>query len=598
MSNIGPMDYKKLGLNLAKEGLSMSITIERDTNEFLKCQGGSVEDKLKNYLKEIDKILDYDIYIVFQFNSNRNVAVTKSYYLKDVEKFNEKIPHSIFFEKNSNYLFNDLIENKEIIEYFHEDNSRCLFAGIKKAIYVPLFSSKDKTMELIGCLYFGTYRNIDFDLDTLSKKVQSYEYISNMSFLLDHSIVEGKNARAMLNIIHVLMMVLEKKDNTLFSHSYNVANWCKRLGNEVNLDGNEIIKLYIAGLLHDVGKALIDDSIINKNGKLTMEEYEVVKQHSLYSYNMTRKILDEYSELSGIAEVIKYHHERYDGQGYPEGLKEKEIPFYSCIISICDAVDAMLSERPYKKRYSVQKVIRELQINRGKQFHPKLVDVMIDMLSKVQNGYKSLLDSHLSLCHLMVNYEEDVYIFEGILTKNGNYYIFSPNDEIKAAKIELGKIISCEMAVKDSTTVFDYKIKIADIKDNKFYISSIELEESPDGFNLFWNLEGILYLPIANHEMSVNILQIGGDQLRFSSDESDIFGSLKNKMLRLDILFSDYTVDITGTISKTYKLGHRYYCDFQYRNIPDFKRDKIFRQLFKKQIELRKMCSANKNPLN
>lgn len=74
-----------------------------------------------------------------------------------------------------------------------------------------MFSSKDKTMELIGCLYFGTYRNIDFDLDTLSKKVQSYEYISNMSFLLDHSIVEGKNARAMINIIHVLMMVLEKK---------------------------------------------------------------------------------------------------------------------------------------------------------------------------------------------------------------------------------------------------------------------------------------------------------------------------------------------------------------------------------------------------
>lgn len=77
----------------------MSITIERDTNEFLKCQGGSVEDKLKNYLKEIDKILDYDIYIVFQFNSNRNVAVTKSYYLKDVEKFNEKIPHSIFLKR-------------------------------------------------------------------------------------------------------------------------------------------------------------------------------------------------------------------------------------------------------------------------------------------------------------------------------------------------------------------------------------------------------------------------------------------------------------------------------------------------------------------
>ncbi len=562
----------------------MVETVSKKKNQF-------IEIKLGNYLKKIDNLLDYDIYIIFQFNLNKNIAVNKGYYLKEkYQDFNIKIPNSIFFQGNSKYLLKDLIDKKEVIEYVHEDNSKCLFNGIKREIYIPLFILKEKDMHLIGCLYCGTYKDKDLEFDTLLKKVQYY--IFNMSQLLVFSMAKTKISHNIINIIHVLLMILERKDNTLFFHSYNVANWCKKLGTELNLDELEIRKLYIAGLLHDVGKTFISDSILNKKGKLTEEEYNEVKKHSLYSYNISKKLLAEYPDLHDLPKTIKYHHERYDGGGYPEGLKGEEITFYSYILSISDSVDAMLSERPYKKGYSIEKVIKELYINKGKQFHPKLVDVMIDILSKAQRDYKDILDNQLSLCYLIINYDKDIHIFQGALMKRENYYIFSPNDELKADKVKFKEIMSAEMVVKDSTTVFNYKVNIKDIENNEFFISSIELMDSPNSFNLFWDLEGILYLSKENREILVHISQIGGNFLRFSSRETIIFKHLSNIPLKIDILFDDYTVDVTGIIIKSYKLGHSYYCDFKYTNIPDFKRDKIFRQLFRKQIEIRRLIAS------
>lgn len=558
---------------------------------FKKCQEQSVESKIKKYLKEIDKLINYDIYIVFQFNMNKNVAIAKNYYVKDNNDSNSEIPHSIFFQKNPKYLFNDLVEKEEIIEYNHEDDTRSLFKGIKRGIYVPIFSIED--LRLIGCIYFGTFENTTKGLKLLSKKDEVYEIISNISYTLEFSFIKTNVIKNMTNTIQVLLMILNQKDNTLFSHSCNVANWCKELGLELNLDESEIIKLYIAGLLHDVGKTYIDDSIINKRGKLTDEEYEKVKTHSLFSYNIARKVLIEYPDLYGIPKVIKYHHERYDGNGYPRGLSGDEVPFYSYILSISDAVDAMLSDRPYKKGYSVEKVIYRLQMDKGKQFHPKLVDLMINILTKVESEYNNVLDNHFNFCYLIINCDVNVYVYEGVISKYMGYYTFNPNNEMEISNIDLKKIMSAEIVIKDSKKVLNYKIKIEDMENNDFYISSIELTDYPSSFNLLWNLEGILFTN--NKKQKINITQIGGTHLRFSSYEDINFNEFINKPLRIDILFSDYIVDVSGIIIKTYKIGLRQYCDFKYMEIPDFKRDKIFRQLFKKQIEIRKLVNEVSN---
>ncbi len=160
------------------------------------------------------------------------------------------------------------------------------------------------------------------------------------------------------------------------NHSYNVANWCKEIGMELGFTHEELNKIYLAGLLHDVGKVMIGNNILNKPGQLTEAECEIMKKHSIDSYIISKCILGHIHGLKDIPKIVRHHHERYDGKGYPDGLKGEEVPFNCYIIGICDAVDAMLSNRAYKKALPVNGVISQLYRNKGTQFHPELVDIM------------------------------------------------------------------------------------------------------------------------------------------------------------------------------------------------------------------------------
>ena len=131
--------------------------------------------------------------------------------------------------------------------------------------------------------------------------------------------------------------------------------------------------LHIAALLHDVGKIGTPDSILNKKGKLTKKEYEKVKEHPVIG----AAILSPIQELGEVAREVKYHQERYDGKGYPEGVKGSEIPLIARIIAVCDAFDAITSDRPYRQRKMAEIAIRELQANSGTQFDPLVVSAFL-----------------------------------------------------------------------------------------------------------------------------------------------------------------------------------------------------------------------------
>ncbi len=145
---------------------------------------------------------------------------------------------------------------------------------------------------------------------------------------------------------------------------------------ELGFTHEELNKIYLAGLLHDVGKVMIGNNILNKPGQLTEAECEIMKKHSIDSYIISKCILGHIHGLKDIPKIVRHHHERYDGKGYPDGLKGEEVPFNCYIIGICDAVDAMLSNRAYKKALPVNGVISQLYRNKGTQFHPELVDIM------------------------------------------------------------------------------------------------------------------------------------------------------------------------------------------------------------------------------
>ena len=168
---------------------------------------------------------------------------------------------------------------------------------------------------------------------------------------------------------------MKSNQPSMKKHAVNVAFWSIEIAKKLNLSEDDLEKLHYAALYHDIGKIKVKNSIINKEGPLTEEEYEEVKRHAEYGYIITKEFIgDIYSD---IPLWIRYHHEKYDGSGYPNGLKGTDIPLPSRIIKVADVIDVLYSPRSYKKSVSVDKIIAELKRCSGKDFDPEVVNAAI-----------------------------------------------------------------------------------------------------------------------------------------------------------------------------------------------------------------------------
>lgn len=172
------------------------------------------------------------------------------------------------------------------------------------------------------------------------------------------------------DIIECLAAALEAKDLYTSGHSSRVGDMSYDLGRAMGLKGSELENLHIAAHLHDIGKMGISEVILNKKGKLLPHEFAQIKTHPEIGY----KILAKSKGLQSIAEVVLHHHERWDGKGYPGGLREDKIPLGSRIIAVADSVDAITSIRPYRKAMSWEECREEILINKGLQFDPVAVE--------------------------------------------------------------------------------------------------------------------------------------------------------------------------------------------------------------------------------
>jgi HD-GYP domain-containing protein (c-di-GMP phosphodiesterase class II) len=153
-----------------------------------------------------------------------------------------------------------------------------------------------------------------------------------------------------------------------------VSQYCESIAKAMNLNEKDIQAAKTAGVLHDIGKIVIDPELLNKREELTDKEWEEIKKHPTTSYQILKNV-DEYAQL---AEDVLYHHEKLDGTGYPEGLKEDEIPLLSKIIAVADAYEAMTAERTYKETKTKEEAVEELKKYSGVIFDKKIVDVFIN----------------------------------------------------------------------------------------------------------------------------------------------------------------------------------------------------------------------------
>jgi len=211
----------------------------------------------------------------------------------------------------------------------------------------------------------------------ISEEIEILKSLSGFmtSFIATHTYLSTQG-RFQKDMIITMIRILEYHDPYTKGHSKNVANLASLLAEKLGLSDEMIKKTYWAALVHDIGKIVIPSSILNKEGKLTIEEFEVIKKHPVYGHDF----LSTSDELKELGKYVLHHHERWDGKGYPAGLSREDIPLISRIISVVDAWDAMRSDRPYRKGLPEEIAKKELIEHSGVQFDPNIVKAFLEIV--------------------------------------------------------------------------------------------------------------------------------------------------------------------------------------------------------------------------
>jgi len=190
---------------------------------------------------------------------------------------------------------------------------------------------------------------------------------------------------AYIDTVRALAEAVDAKDTYTRGHSERVGIYAARIAGRLGCKTDFIERIYLAGLLHDIGKIGVPDAIIRKPGPLTTEEYEQMKQHP----EIGARILEPVSFLADVVPCVRHHHEWYDGseRGYPDCLRGREIPFPSRVILVADTVEAMTSDRPYRKAMPFEVVTEEIQRFQGVQFDPEVADAFLALAEEEGEGF-------------------------------------------------------------------------------------------------------------------------------------------------------------------------------------------------------------------
>ena len=198
----------------------------------------------------------------------------------------------------------------------------------------------------------------------------------NLAAEVDRKTRENKNLS--LNIVKALAQAIDAKDAYTNGHSERVAEYSREIAKRYGYSEEQQDGIYMMGILHDVGKIGVPDAVINKPERLTDEEYDLIKQHPVLGENILKKI----REMPKLSIGARWHHERYDGKGYPDGLVGTDILEEARIIAVADAYDAMTSRRSYRGILSQEHVRAEIEKGKGSQFDPVFADIMLQMISE------------------------------------------------------------------------------------------------------------------------------------------------------------------------------------------------------------------------
>ncbi|PJI07494.1 HD-GYP domain-containing protein [Clostridium sp. CT7] len=548
----------------------------------------SVYEEITRNLKKLCSLLDYHIVGIINFSCHKNFLYSRNLLIKQKNRY-KNLNKSVIkrISKLENPIVNLLIQKKEILLYSKDNSSyETLVPEAKSEMYIPLFNEYND--DIIGSIYLSKIIVSDkaSDLNKLhNSNTMNIIKAINTAYRTAHLLLEKRHS--IFSIINTFSEMTREKDPFMLLHPYHVANFAKELAIKLGLSETLVKKTYLSGILHDVGKIYMPEHLLTKKAHLTDNEYEIIKKHSIYSYNLIKNI----TGLDDIARFVKYHHENYDGTGYPCKLRGDQIPLISRIIKVADSVDAMLSPRAYKKPKNINYVISELIRCKGLNFDPRMTDGMLEILANHLKPMANVPLNSITWANLTLSTVKRMYSLEGILIRYNSGYLFKTDKFNFSYDIDVSEIQNSSIYISRSTNEFiEYKAIVSYVTENEVFISDCEYVVYEDSFNILWELKG--QLKLSNFKMyDVQICKIGGNMLTFYLPQNTLhYYNSNNGAETFKIFFDDGTViDIAGRLSKNFTSGGISYYDFVYSDLLPKTKDEIFKQLFRHQVQIKNL---------
>ncbi len=303
-----------------------------------------------DYIDELMNLVDVDSVVLYSLLPSHKI-LKKGQDLGDVEELVTSLQ--------------GISDNSKELVLLNKANSD--FIGLSAEdwymVVIRLFSRN----KVLGLFIAVRFKPIEFTSDQIKLLLTTARHIS---WFLENKSLLNNLYDLLMGVLNTLVSVIDAKDKYTRGHSQRVAYISGKIAQAIGLPTDEVQKIYLAGLLHDIGKVGIEDSILRKPGKLSAEEFEIVRKHPIVG----AKIISSLKYLQDIKAGVLYHHERYNGSGYPEGLESDQIPLMGAIVGLADWLDAITSDRTYRKAISFDSAVREAISSSGKLFSPLVVE--------------------------------------------------------------------------------------------------------------------------------------------------------------------------------------------------------------------------------
>ncbi len=353
-----------------KEVITLYSASERINNSIY------VEKVGKSLVDSIVEISKADIVALYLYDQEKKVLKIYKDFFKVSQKLkSEKDKYANIFFKNLKFKdVKEVINDRKYTVLFKRCN---LFPEIK---FVQSVIYKLQTVNnFIGILVLiSLTKSIRFP----EEKIKAYRIIiDESSIAIENALLFKQHQEMFFQTLNSLALTIDAKDRYTHGHSLKVTKYAEIISQEMNL-GEEVRKNIVeGGLLHDIGKIGIPDAILLKPTKLTDIEYKIIKTHPTIGKNILEPLRKNFGK---VIDIVYFHHERWDGKGYPTGIKGEDIPIEVRIVTIADAFDAMTSDRAYRKAMNIEKALNEIKRNRGTQFDPVVVDAFFSCFNDIE----------------------------------------------------------------------------------------------------------------------------------------------------------------------------------------------------------------------